>query len=1183
MKLIIQLLSLIIISWLWLIPVSGQDTGLQFDGINDYVSFGNRSSLELNGTNTNGLTVEMWVKVTTITANNIALLYYRAENTEQNKGGFYVLLYANMFCATVFSPEEVTYYSAEQMPLNTWTHVAFQLTPTTATMYLNGSRVQVYVSPSTGVVAMPNACSQNASALMVGIYNKTSFVVDELRISDTVRYTSNFIPQLYPYEPDNNTRALWHFNEGTGIITLDDSPYGNHGILVNGTSWVPGYYSTIDNIKPADINNLVASPGINPGSIILNWVSPGDDGVSGNLTGKYKIQYSSFTPQWDRYSAQITENMNNVTPGSNQSYTVNGLSAGTTYYFSIWICDEVYNWTNQSNIASCFAKVGQSNPPNKPNNLLCNGLVNPNSVSNFNPTLSWNFSDPDYGDVQSAYRLIVADNINNINNNTGNMLDTNKVMSSVGSMIYNGAQLQYSATYYWKVMVWDNNNTQSQYSDVATFIMRSSPTVLGKFMHPYGVNSWQWPLTACQAFKNAHIDRYRIMVNWPNNEPSDNNYQWESSLDTALDSAAQLGAKVSLCVYLSFDYTVRFWAATNPDKRMSVNPTKYAEFITALLQHCENRRPGIVEAVEILNEEPTGEGWSDKYPVTHNTDQRDPSWYYMNILKSGYNAVKSFNSNILVVMDAMWSGAYHHLDELYQLGLKNYFDRINFHYYVQDFGAPEDPSYTGSTWHFPTTLKYIKYIAEQNNDNMKNIWLSEFGWRISDEKKKSDYMKYVLDQSRKSGFVEETAMYVGLAGGWPNNYDKIGLIYTDKDWQPSFLKYTTAYYMYVDFGNQYPTWDPNNPEQLLTLTPASKNVDMINYGFELGNTMGWEIVGTTDTVNKHSGLYSGKQTAPNTVRTQFYPVEPGKLYEVVAWVKIDAANSDACMLNIRVVEKYNGTNISFYEPPNYYGIVDTRNYPNGWRRLRFMYLVPTDKNEVAIEFVSFGTGTYWVDDVSISALNFMTPSPDLEPIITLSSEFLDFADVAPGQNPVLSFEIRNIGGGTLTGTLVSDKEWLLLDQTSFVGNNVVVNVSIDRNILGETDGEYTGTINITSNGGNKVVRVYLVATCVLVKPNPYNPYDGVLTFFGNGIIPGQTTIKIYTISGEHIRTLDNKQRIQTTLNTAYTGINNIRNNDNEIIWDGKDKYNNPVINGIYLYTYESPAEKGINKFTVIAK
>lgn len=47
--------------------------------------------------------------------------------------------------------------------------------------------------------------------------------MDELRISNIIRYTSNFTPATNAYSPDANTMALYHFNEGTGTVINDVS------------------------------------------------------------------------------------------------------------------------------------------------------------------------------------------------------------------------------------------------------------------------------------------------------------------------------------------------------------------------------------------------------------------------------------------------------------------------------------------------------------------------------------------------------------------------------------------------------------------------------------------------------------------------------------------------------------------------------------------------------------------------------------------------------------------------------------------------------------------------------------------------------------------------------------------------------------------------------------------------
>jgi len=195
------------------------------------------------------------------------------------------------------------------------------------------------------------------------------------------------------------------------------------------------------------------------------------------------------------------------------------------------------------------------------------------------------------------------------------------------------------------------------------------------------------------------------------------------------------------------------------------------------------------------------------------------------------------------------------------------------------------------------------------------------------------------------------------------------------------------------------------------------------------------------------------------------------------------------------------------------------------------------------------------------------PSGSL-PSLILSTNTIYFDSLNFGQTKSMTFTITNSGSGTLSGTISDDQEWITVDPTQFAvsaqDGPQTITVTVDNNILKQTQGEYTGIILIDSNAGIETVKVIVSATCVLVKPNPYNPNKGLLTFFGDGIVPGQTTIKIYTLSGELVKQL-----------TSEAG--------KQFVWDGKTENGEPVASGIYLYTYESPKEKGTSKFTVIIK
>ena len=108
--------------------------------------------------------------------------------------------------------------------------------------------------------------------------------------------------------------------------------------------------------------------------------------------------------------------------------------------------------------------------PDSPSELKVNNLVNPLGIDTSNPRFSWIVNDTDRGESQTAYQIIVASSLANINNNSGDKWDSGKVMSGVqGDVIYSGSALASRSNYWAMVRTWDKDGNISPWSPAATF------------------------------------------------------------------------------------------------------------------------------------------------------------------------------------------------------------------------------------------------------------------------------------------------------------------------------------------------------------------------------------------------------------------------------------------------------------------------------------------------------------------------------------------------------------------------------------------------------------------------------------------------------------------------------------------------------------------------------------------
>ena len=117
-------------------------------------------------------------------------------------------------------------------------------------------------------------------------------------------------------------------------------------------------------------------------------------------------------------------------------------------------------------LISCFSSVFSSEKYIK--NLRVNYEVNPLGIEE-TPVFSWEMESMTYNASQTAYRIVVSDNKDNLNKGVY-VFDSGKIKSGSSVCIpYQGNELKPCTRYFWRVTVWDENNNSFVSADEAWF------------------------------------------------------------------------------------------------------------------------------------------------------------------------------------------------------------------------------------------------------------------------------------------------------------------------------------------------------------------------------------------------------------------------------------------------------------------------------------------------------------------------------------------------------------------------------------------------------------------------------------------------------------------------------------------------------------------------------------------
>jgi formylglycine-generating enzyme required for sulfatase activity len=113
-----------------------------------------------------------------------------------------------------------------------------------------------------------------------------------------------------------------------------------------------------DTTAPGAVTDLAVSS-VTTTTAVLTWTAPGDDGLTGTAS-TYDVRYAigeATAFQWNSATQATSEPAPKV-DGSHETFTVTGLTAGTTYTFALKTGDEVPNWSAISNLVTHATAAG---------------------------------------------------------------------------------------------------------------------------------------------------------------------------------------------------------------------------------------------------------------------------------------------------------------------------------------------------------------------------------------------------------------------------------------------------------------------------------------------------------------------------------------------------------------------------------------------------------------------------------------------------------------------------------------------------------------------------------------------------------------------------------------------------------------------------------------------------------
>lgn len=325
---------------------------LDFDGSNDYVEMPNSSSLN-SYVGTGELTIEFWVKPTSVSGNNTVIAH---RNNGNSTGLVFEMIGSNKLACYVRAGgwKAIALY----LTPNTWQHIAVVMDANSGMKgYING----VLASSK----AFNSAFNQSNDVWRIGRNSQSNDPryfkggLDEMRIWNTLRSESDIRAKM----------NMELSGSESGLVAYYDM---NHG-TANGNNTSPAVNTLVDKTSNANNGSLTnftlngnSSNWVGGASGVHNITLVNDYNGTSNASDKYPVGTTTVTWTATDKNGNSSNCTQNITVTDNQNPTVT-CAANITTNADSGACAATFSLSNPTTSDNCgIAKITNNAPPSFP-------------------------------------------------------------------------------------------------------------------------------------------------------------------------------------------------------------------------------------------------------------------------------------------------------------------------------------------------------------------------------------------------------------------------------------------------------------------------------------------------------------------------------------------------------------------------------------------------------------------------------------------------------------------------------------------------------------------------------------------------------------------------------------------------------------------------------------------------